>query len=142
MNRMLLSPFCRRGNFFLAFSYRSEVGLAVLGPSGQHLCGVSLPTALLESHGYSKSAVCKGKRRKTSPTPQFKSINSLELSLIYGPTLTSIHEHWKELTRVTLRGEECCGVGRASRASPPGSAIPGILQARKLEWVAISFSSA
>ena len=25
--------------------------------------------------------------------------------------------------------------------SPPGSAIPGILQARTLEWVAISFSS-
>ena len=25
--------------------------------------------------------------------------------------------------------------------SPPGSPIPGILQARKLEWVAISFSN-
>ena len=26
--------------------------------------------------------------------------------------------------------------------SPPGSAIPGILQARTLEWVVISFSNA
>ena len=26
--------------------------------------------------------------------------------------------------------------------SPPGSSVPGILQARTLEWVAISFSSA
>ena len=26
--------------------------------------------------------------------------------------------------------------------SPPGSAIPGILQAKTLEWVAISFSNA
>ena len=26
--------------------------------------------------------------------------------------------------------------------SPPGSPIPGILQARTLEWVAISFSNA
>ena len=26
--------------------------------------------------------------------------------------------------------------------SPPGSAVPGILHARSLEWVAISFSSA
>ena len=26
--------------------------------------------------------------------------------------------------------------------SPPGSAIPGILQARTLEWVSISFSNA
>ena len=25
--------------------------------------------------------------------------------------------------------------------SPPGSAVPGILQARALEWVAISFSN-
>ena len=27
-------------------------------------------------------------------------------------------------------------------SSPPGSPIPGILQARTLEWVAISFSNA
>ena len=27
-------------------------------------------------------------------------------------------------------------------SSPPGSSVPGILQARILEWVAISFSSA
>ena len=27
-------------------------------------------------------------------------------------------------------------------SSPPGSAVPGILQARTLEWVAIAFSNA
>ena len=27
--------------------------------------------------------------------PQLKSINSLVLSLLYGPTLTSIHDYWK-----------------------------------------------
>ena len=27
-------------------------------------------------------------------------------------------------------------------SSPPGSSVPGILQARILEWVAISFSNA
>ena len=32
---------------------------------------------------------------KSSPTPQFKSINSLALSFLYGPTLTSIHDYWK-----------------------------------------------
>ena len=32
---------------------------------------------------------------KSSPTPQFKSINSLALSFLYGPTLKSIHDHWK-----------------------------------------------
>ena len=32
---------------------------------------------------------------KSSPTPQFKSINSLTLSFLYSPTLTSIHDYWK-----------------------------------------------
>ena len=32
---------------------------------------------------------------QSSPTPQFKSINSSVLSLLHSPTLTSIHEHWK-----------------------------------------------
>ena len=31
----------------------------------------------------------------TSPTPQFKSINSSALSFLYSPTLTSIHDHWR-----------------------------------------------
>ena len=30
-----------------------------------------------------------------SPTPEFKSINSLALSFLHSPTLTSIHDHWK-----------------------------------------------
>ena len=30
-----------------------------------------------------------------SPTPPFKSINSSALSLLYGPTLTFIHDYWK-----------------------------------------------
>ena len=32
---------------------------------------------------------------KSSPTPQFKSINSSALSFLHSPTLTSIHDHWK-----------------------------------------------
>ena len=32
---------------------------------------------------------------KSSPAPQFESINSLVLSLLYGTTLTSIHDYWK-----------------------------------------------
>ena len=32
---------------------------------------------------------------KSSPTPQFKSINSSVLIFLYSPTLTSIHEYWK-----------------------------------------------
>ena len=32
---------------------------------------------------------------ESSPRPQFKSINSLVLIFPYGPTLTSIHDYWK-----------------------------------------------
>ena len=32
---------------------------------------------------------------ESSPTPQFKSINSSALSLLHSPTRTSIHDHWK-----------------------------------------------
>ena len=32
---------------------------------------------------------------KSSPTSQFKSINSSTLSFLFGPTLTSIHDYWK-----------------------------------------------
>ena len=32
---------------------------------------------------------------ESSPTPQFKSTNSLVLSFLYGPTLTSIYDNWK-----------------------------------------------
>ena len=30
-----------------------------------------------------------------SPAPQFDDINSSALSLLYGPTLASVHDHWK-----------------------------------------------
>ena len=33
--------------------------------------------------------------QESSPTPQFKSINSLAFSFLHSPALTSIHDHWK-----------------------------------------------
>ena len=33
--------------------------------------------------------------QESSPTPQFKTINSSALSLLHSPTLTSIHDHWE-----------------------------------------------
>ena len=33
--------------------------------------------------------------QESSTTPQFKSINYLVLSFLYNPTLTSIHDNWK-----------------------------------------------
>ena len=37
----------------------------------------------------------QGTPQESSPTPQFKSINSSELSFLHTPTLTSIYDHWK-----------------------------------------------
>ena len=52
---------------------------------------------------------------KVSPTPQFRRINSSALSLLYGPTLTSIHDYWKnhifdymDLSRQCLCFLVCC----------------------------------
>ena len=38
--------------------------------------------------------------------------------------------------------QSCLTLCDSIDGSPPGSPIPGILQARTLEWVAISFSNA
>ena len=45
--------------------------------------------------------------QEPSPTPHFESINSLVLTLLYSPTLTSIHDYWKTiaLTRQTFVGK-------------------------------------
>ena len=38
---------------------------------------------------------CPKNSQESSPAPQFESINSLALSLLYGPVLTSIHDYWE-----------------------------------------------
>ena len=38
--------------------------------------------------------------------------------------------------------QSCPTLGDPLDGSPPGFPVPGVLQARTLEWVAISFSSA
>ena len=37
----------------------------------------------------------QGTLKESTPTLQFKSINSSALSFLHSPTLTSIHDHWK-----------------------------------------------
>ena len=47
-----------------------------------------------------------------------------------------------EITAAAKSLQSCLTLCYPIDSSPPGSPIPGILQARTLEWVAISFSSA
>ena len=53
------------------------------------------PRADLLQNGLVGSPCSPRDSQESSPTPQFKSINSSALSFLQSPTLTSIHEHWK-----------------------------------------------
>ena len=48
-----------------------------------------------------------GLSRVFSNTTQFKSINSLALSFLYSPTLTSIHDHWKSKDKKDFLRDQC-----------------------------------
>ena len=37
----------------------------------------------------------QGTSQESTPTPQFKNINSSVLNFLFGPSLTSIHDYWK-----------------------------------------------
>ena len=72
--------------------------------SGGHSIGVSVSASVLPANiqGWFPleltgvwSPCCPGDSQASSPTPQSKSISSLELSLLYGPTLTSQHDYWE-----------------------------------------------
>ena len=41
-------------------------------------------------------ACCSRDSQESSVSPLFERINSLALSLLYGPTLTSVHDYWKK----------------------------------------------
>ena len=53
------------------------------------------PRADLLQNGLVGSSCSPRHSQESSPKPQFKSINSLALSFLQNPTLTSIHDHWK-----------------------------------------------
>ena len=65
------------------------------------------PRADLLQNGLVGSPCGPRDSQESSPTPQFKSIISLALSSLHSPTLTSIHDHWKNhsLTRRTFVGK-------------------------------------
>ena len=60
-----------------------------ISPSSEHLGLISFRMGLVGSPCSPRDS------QKSSPTPQFKSINSSALSFLHSPTLTCIHDHWK-----------------------------------------------
>ena len=61
----------------------------------QHQSFQRTPRTDLHQNGLVGSPCSPRDSQESSPTPQFKSIISLALSFLYGPTLTSIHDYWK-----------------------------------------------
>ena len=59
----------------------------------------SFSFSIIPSNGYSGlnsfRIDCPGDFQESSPAPQFKSINSLAFSLLYGPILRSVHDYWR-----------------------------------------------
>ena len=53
------------------------------------------PRTDLLQDGLVGSPCCSRDTQESSTTPQFKSISFSALSFLYSPTLTSIHDHWK-----------------------------------------------
>ena len=75
------SALCIRWPKYWSFSFN-------ISPSNEHLGLISFRMDWLD--------LCSPRdSQESSLTPQLKSINSSALSLFYSPTLTSIHDHWK-----------------------------------------------
>ena len=68
------------------FSYGLHFSIS---PSNEHPGLISFRIAWLDL------LEVQGTLQESSPTPQFKSINSSVPSFLYSPTLTSIHDYWK-----------------------------------------------
>ena len=61
----------------------------------QHQSFQWIPRTDLLYNGLVGSPCSPRDSQESSSTPQFKSINSSALSFLHSPTLTSIHDHWK-----------------------------------------------
>ena len=77
------SPFCIRWPKYWSFSFN-------ISPSNEEPGLISL--------GWTGSPCSPRDSQESSPAPQFKSLNISVLSFLYSPTLTSIHDHWKNHT--------------------------------------------
>ena len=69
--------------------------MSQLFASGGQSIGVSASTSVLPMNTQDWSPCSIRESQESYPTPQFKSINSLAISFLYSPTLTSIHNYWK-----------------------------------------------
>ena len=75
------SVLCIRRSKYWSFNFSNS-------PSNEYLGLISLRIDWLDLLAVQETL-------ESSLKPQFKSISSLVLSFLYGPTLTSVHDHWR-----------------------------------------------
>ena len=63
--------------------------------SGSQSIGASASASVFPMNMQDWSPCSPRDSQESSPIPQFKSINSLALSFLYGLTLTCVHDYWK-----------------------------------------------
>ena len=85
-----------------SFSASGSFQMSQVFTSGGQSIGVSASAPVLPMNIQDRSPLgwtpCSPRdSQESSPTPQFKSINSSALSFLYSPTLTSIHDYWKNI---------------------------------------------
>ena len=81
-----------------SFPASGSFQMSQLVTSGGQTIGVLASTSVLpmNTQDWLVGSPCSPRdSQESSPTPQFKSINSSVLSFLYSPTLTSIHDYWK-----------------------------------------------
>ena len=80
-----------------SFPSSGSFPMSQLFASGGQSIGVSASTSVLpmNTQDWSPLGWTGWISLQSSATPQFNSINSSALRFLYSPTLTSIHDHWK-----------------------------------------------
>ena len=94
---------CLFSSCLQSFPASGSFQMSQLFTSGSQSIGVSASTSVFPmntqdwfSLGWTGWIPCSPRdSQESSPTPQFKSINSLAFSFLYSPTLTSIYDYWK-----------------------------------------------
>ena len=92
---LLLPPIPPYIKVFFQWVNSSHEVATVLEFQLQHHSFQRNPRTDLLQNGLVGSPCSPRDSQESSPTPQFKSISSSALSFLHSPTLTSIHDHWK-----------------------------------------------
>ena len=116
----------------------SEVAQSCRTPSDPMDC--SLPGSSI--HGIFQARVLEWDAIAFSLPQPLVIINLISASVDFSIPDVSYTQHHNAMLCYAKSLQSCPTLCDPRDGSPPGSPIPGILQARTLEWVAISFSNA